>query len=147
MNFAPYQDSSPESTRAPVTPSPATFPLPSPDTFENEPHHAGPSSSNTDTGTGFGTGSSTGFGTQRQSIDAYATSLPLRLDILACLAYVALPPAGGALLLLLERRSDYVRFHAWQGSLVFGFLFVSFKMCVLCCDWKANAVKVGAFDR
>lgn len=48
------------------------------------------------------------------------------MDYEACLAYLLLPPAGGALLLVLEHRSDYVRFHAWQSSLVFGFLFVSF---------------------
>lgn len=49
----------------------------------------------------------------------------MRLDYEACLAYLLLPPAGGALLLVFERKSDYVRFHAWQSSLVFGFLFVS----------------------
>jgi len=50
----------------------------------------------------------------------------MRLDYEACLAYLLLPPAGGALLLVFERKSDYVRFHAWQSSLLFGFLFVSF---------------------
>src|SRR5204863_326713 len=34
------------------------------------------------------------------------------------------PPAGGALLLLVEHRSDYVRFHAWQSALVFSAVFV-----------------------
>lgn len=35
-----------------------------------------------------------------------------------------LPPAGGVVLLLFEHKSDYVRFHAWQSSLVFGALFL-----------------------
>ncbi len=42
----------------------------------------------------------------------------------ACLAYLVLPPAGGVVLLLFEHKSDYVRFHAWQSSLVFGALFL-----------------------
>jgi len=50
--------------------------------------------------------------------------LPIRLDYEACLAYLLLPPAGGVLLLLLEHKSDYVRFHAWQSSLLFTCLFV-----------------------
>lgn len=40
-------------------------------------------------------------------------------------AWLLLPPAGGVLLLLLEHKSDYVRFHAWQASLTFSALFVS----------------------
>ena len=40
------------------------------------------------------------------------------------MAYVLLPPAGGVLLLLLEHKSDYVRYHAWQSALVFTVLFV-----------------------
>jgi len=35
-----------------------------------------------------------------------------------------LPPAGGVLLLVLEHKSDYVRFHAWQSSLLFTVLFI-----------------------
>ena len=49
-----------------------------------------------------------------QSLEAFQTSLPMRLDHEAMLAYLLLPPAGGVLLLLLEHKSDYVRFHAWQ---------------------------------
>jgi hypothetical protein len=40
----------------------------------------------------------------------FVTSLPLRLDYEACLAYLLLPPAGGALLLIAEHKSDYVRY-------------------------------------
>jgi uncharacterized membrane protein len=54
----------------------------------------------------------------------FTTSLGWRLDWEACLAYLLLPPAGGVLLLVLEHQSDYVRFHAWQSSLLFAFLFV-----------------------
>jgi len=45
----------------------------------------------------------------RDALNDFETSLPLRLDYEACLAYVLLPPAGGVLLLLLEWKSDYVR--------------------------------------
>lgn len=40
------------------------------------------------------------------------------------LAYLLLPPAGGVFLLVMEHQSDYVRFHAWQSSLLFAFIFV-----------------------
>lgn len=40
------------------------------------------------------------------------------------LAYLLLPPAGGVLLLIFEHKSDYVRFHAWQSSMLFSALFV-----------------------
>lgn len=42
------------------------------------------------------------------------------------MAYLVLPPAGGVFLLLVEHKSDYVRFHAWQSSLLFSAMFVSF---------------------
>ena len=48
----------------------------------------------------------------------------MRLDHEAMLAYLLLPPAGGVLLLLVEHMSDYVRFHAWQSSMLFSILFV-----------------------
>lgn len=48
----------------------------------------------------------------------------MRLDYEAVLAYVLLPPAGGVLLLLLEHKSDYVRFHAWQSSITFSLIFI-----------------------
>ncbi|EFY84874.1 hypothetical protein MAC_09085 [Metarhizium acridum CQMa 102] len=43
-------------------------------------------------------------------ISEFDTSLGLRLDYEACLAYLALPPLGAIALLILERNSDYVRF-------------------------------------
>lgn len=59
-----------------------------------------------------------------QSLEAFETSLPLRLDQEAMLAYLLLPPAGGVLLLIFEHKSDYVRFHAWQSSMLFSAIFV-----------------------
>lgn len=64
------------------------------------------------------------FGAPREDVDMFTTSLGWRLDYEACLAYLLLPPAGGVLLLMLEHQSDYVRYHAWQSSLLFAFLFV-----------------------
>lgn len=40
----------------------------------------------------------------------FETRLGLRMDYEACLAYLLLPPAGGVLLLVLEHKSDYVRY-------------------------------------
>lgn len=57
-------------------------------------------------------------------LEAFQTSLPMRLDYEAMLAYVLLPPAGGVFLLLAEHKSDYVRFHAWQSSMLFTAIFV-----------------------
>lgn len=56
--------------------------------------------------------------------DVFETSLRIPLQIEACLAYLLLPPLGGVLLLVLEHKSDYVRFHAWQSALLFSALFM-----------------------
>ncbi|KAK6528924.1 hypothetical protein TWF694_004153 [Orbilia ellipsospora] len=75
---------------------------------------------------GIGSSSTTGFGNNaggREFVNQFETSLPLRMDVEAALAYVLLPPAGGVLLLLLEHNSDYVRFHAWQSALLFTGMF------------------------
>ncbi|KAJ2254494.1 hypothetical protein GGI13_002126 [Coemansia sp. RSA 455] len=52
-----------------------------------------------------------------QRISRYETSLSLRYDIEASLAYV-LGIFSGAFLLILEKKNDYVRFHAWQSALL-----------------------------
>ncbi|OAL00341.1 hypothetical protein IQ06DRAFT_326114 [Phaeosphaeriaceae sp. SRC1lsM3a] len=66
-----------------------------------------------------------GFGSRtREDVDMFTTSLGWRLDYEAMLAYLLLPPAGGVFLLVMEHQSDYVRFHAWQSSLLFAFIFV-----------------------
>lgn len=43
-------------------------------------------------------------------VSEFDTSLGMRLDYEACLAYVAFPPLGAIVLLILERNSDYVRY-------------------------------------
>jgi hypothetical protein len=130
-NFAPYQDVAPDITRSlsppPKSPSPrppqrnvGTAAIASPPTspsYQNNNDYFSP-------GAGWtaaeddarrvaggreehqGTGR---FWSGRSGIDLYETSLGIRLDWEACIAYLALPPAGAALLLVLEHRSDYVR--------------------------------------
>jgi hypothetical protein len=48
-----------------------------------------------------------------ERLNEFETSLPIRLDYEACLAYLLLPPAGGVLLLMFEQKSDYVRYVAF----------------------------------
>eukprot|EP01134_Creolimax_fragrantissima_P004433 CFRG4433T1 len=52
-------------------------------------------------------------------INRYETSLSLSVAAEASLCY-ALGPITGFLFLVLEIKNDYVRFHAWQSSLMFG---------------------------
>jgi uncharacterized membrane protein len=160
MNFAPYQSSPPESTRAlsPPLRSPTTSPkpqqakpqqnlsaatspsnedpwavaraqrLPSPSQYADEED---------DIGTGGYSDLERGDPHQNDYLDnrgdvytytgnssLFETSLGISIQLEACLAYLVLPPAGGVVLLLFEHKSDYVRFHAWQSSLVFGALFL-----------------------
>lgn len=63
------------------------------------------------------------LGAREGMVSEFDTSLGLRLDYEACLAYLALPPLGAIVLLILERKSDFVRFHAWQSSLLFTAIF------------------------
>ena len=116
MNFAPYQDQSPDVERAlsptgeraksprasPPVPSVSPSNLPPPSHFAGEQHgqHHGR--------TGFGNDLEGGGG--RLSLGAFETSLPIRMDFEAMAAYILLPPAGGVFLLLLEHKSDYVRY-------------------------------------
>lgn len=119
MDFAPYQDTTPESTRAHSPPPnrtssptrnarspppnrPHTDPfgassLPAPSHFSDEPRG----------NTGFGGGD---LESGRLDVNLFETSLPLRLDYEAMLAYLLLPPAGGVFLLVVEHKSDYVRY-------------------------------------
>ncbi|KAI5304182.1 hypothetical protein KEM56_006767 [Ascosphaera pollenicola] len=70
-----------------------------------------------------GGGSGHGRG-DRLSLGAFETSLPIRVDYEVMMAYLIAPPAGGFFLLMFERKSDYVRFHAWQSTLLFSALWV-----------------------
>ena len=44
------------------------------------------------------------------NVNLFETSLPMRMDYEAMLAYLLLPPAGGVFLLVMEHKSDYVRY-------------------------------------
>lgn len=109
MNFAPYQDQSPETERALSPPHPDGYrvspnlrsPRPSAD-LPSPSHFAGGGHGNT----GYGRDIESGH----VSLGAFETSLPIRMDIEAALAYLLLPPAGGVFLLLTEHKSDYVRY-------------------------------------
>ena len=119
MDFAPYQDTTPESTRtlspppnrissparnarSPPPTRPNTDPfgvssLPEPSHFSDEPRE----------NARFGGGD---IENGRLDVNLFETSLPLRLDYEAMLAYLLLPPAGGVFLLVVEHKSDYVRY-------------------------------------
>lgn len=124
MNFAPYQDESPEverafsptpenRTKSPVARSPHNSPpipglasaggLSSPNQFAGTGHINTSGYGNTAHGYGDLEGG-------RWNLGAFETSLPIRMDVEAMLAYLLLPPAGGVFLLLLEHKSDYVRY-------------------------------------
>ncbi|RMZ81069.1 hypothetical protein DV738_g2355, partial [Chaetothyriales sp. CBS 135597] len=123
MNFAPYQDETPQAERALSPPPPLggrarhsidstrvqSPPAPRLVTEGNGSNrtHALAARSREERG---------------QSLEAFQTSLPLRMDFEAMLAYLAFPPIGGVALLILEHNSDYVRFHAWQSSMLFSTL-------------------------
>ncbi|KAJ2607348.1 hypothetical protein H4S08_004858 [Coemansia sp. RSA 1365] len=84
---------------------------------------------------GYGTGPTAGpstFNSQDggQRISRYETSLSLRYDVEAAMAYV-LGMFSGALLLVLEKKNDYVRFHAWQSSLLSAAAFVALFLTAL----------------
>ncbi|GAA98362.1 uncharacterized protein L969DRAFT_93040 [Mixia osmundae IAM 14324] len=49
--------------------------------------------------------------------DAFETTLGLRTDVEAAMTYL-LGPISGLIILMTEHKNDYVRFHAWQSSLL-----------------------------
>ena len=134
MDFAPYQDTAPEHSRTLSPPrrslSKSPTPKSPPPPFQRPSHLPDPNhftandsyqSGNFNDGGSFGNGDieeGRGFvgggggqeGGGRSSVDLFETSLPLRLDYEAMMAYLLLPPAGGVLLLLFEHQSDYVRY-------------------------------------
>ena len=121
MNFAPYQDTAPDASRglsppprrsssrspAPKSPPPnrpnadpfSSAVLPPPSHFSDEPRGA----INGD------------FESGRANVNLFETSLPIRLDFEAMMAYLLLPPAGGVFLLVMEHKSDYVRYAIPRG--------------------------------
>lgn len=107
MNFAPYQDESPEIERA-LSPPNVDGRIKSPGLRSPRGSADLPSPSH------FAGDGNTGVGRDVEgghvSLGAFETSLPIRMDIEAMLAYLLLPPAGGVFLLLMEHKSDYVRY-------------------------------------
>ncbi|CCU75469.1 UPF0132 domain protein, TIC20 superfamily [Blumeria hordei DH14] len=134
MNFAPFQDASPDINRV-ISPSISRS------RHSNSPHLQNPNSperpANSKSGDALrqndeniicGGNSNESLQSRvkwsdeesgRNRLHEFETSLPIRLDHEACLAYLLLPPVGGFLLLIFEQQSDYVRFHACQSALVF----------------------------
>ena len=115
MDFAPYQDHNPETERALSPPlegrrsfSPNVRPaLNSPALNAPRPGPSNPWAAAAPSGSAY-TDIEASAG--RGRLEEFETSLPIRLDYEACLAYLLLPPAGGVLLLLVEHKSDYVRY-------------------------------------
>jgi len=119
MDFAPYQDTSPETART-LSPPPADRRSSSFSPRVRSPAPLSPPLQGPSRGANpwapISGSSAQGFGNEnnleagRGRLDEFQTSLPIRLDYEACLAYLLLPPAGGVLLLMLEHKSDYVRY-------------------------------------
>jgi uncharacterized membrane protein len=135
MNFAPYQDTDPERERALSPPPPASRgsidssrvrspppgkAAPQPRPYQDNAALPPPSSFVGD----YAPRDFSSPPDRGQTLEAFQTSLPMRMDYEAMLAYLLLPPAGGVLLLIFEHKSDYVRFHAWQSSMLFTCIFI-----------------------
>lgn len=118
MDFAPYQSSPPETGRPSFSPvseqrsprvstdfirrSLSPFQRPSPPPLQ----HPQPQRSWQPTIPG----SYPSADAYREGVSEFDTSLGIRLDYEAALAYLALPPIGAIILLIMERNSDYVRY-------------------------------------
>lgn len=128
MDFAPYQSSPPEHSRVASPEFNATSPRQSHDAAGRRPfspanarsppplQHPQPQRNwgglDGQAGAwsgGAGASSNAPGAYPAAEISEFDTSLGLRLDYEACLAYLALPPLGAIVLLILERNSDYVR--------------------------------------
>ncbi|TDZ39217.1 UPF0132 membrane protein [Colletotrichum spinosum] len=123
MDFAPYQSSPPERERAlspPLASPRASADVRRPFSPYNQP--SPPPLQHPQPQRGWQPNIPGSFPTadaHREGVSEFDTSLGIRLDYEAALAYLALPPLGPVLLLIGERNSDYVRFHAWQSALLF----------------------------
>ena len=127
-DFAPYQDIPPDDSRAisppprnmtsPKPPSPRANGARSPPLRVQSPSFQRGTDNGGDESGGYyapGAGWQHGEGNdeergRRGEMDVFETRLGLRMDVEACLSYLALPPVGGVLLLILEHKSDYVRY-------------------------------------
>ncbi|KAF2860266.1 hypothetical protein K470DRAFT_258025 [Piedraia hortae CBS 480.64] len=130
LNFAPYQSSpepdSPQHTQNSSTEDPwaaaRAQPLPLPSRYHDSLSSGYSSIDGVGRETAYsdlepGSLPSTYYGSSSNA-KIYNPSLPLPLGVEAALAYLLFPPAGAIVLLLFERKSDYVRFHAWQALLL-----------------------------
>ncbi|KAF8245311.1 hypothetical protein K440DRAFT_655674 [Wilcoxina mikolae CBS 423.85] len=117
MDFAPYQSESPDTSRRSLNLNRPLSPPAQNRSYSPLPPSSPPPILPTHQPGG-------GWAGNRETVNQFETSLPIRLDWEAVMAYVLLPPAGGVLLLITEHKSDFVRFHAWQSSLLFAFLVV-----------------------
>ncbi|KAI4128216.1 MAG: hypothetical protein LQ347_004274 [Umbilicaria vellea] len=123
MDFAPYQDTAPETERALSPPPPRSSsrspksrsplpkqppPYPQVTSSPSPPSPFGNEAGGTIDNAGFGGGDGDVEG-GRLDVNLFETSLPMRMDYEAMLAYLLLPPAGAVFLLLMEHKSDYVR--------------------------------------
>ncbi|KAI2626269.1 hypothetical protein GGS21DRAFT_280833 [Xylaria nigripes] len=145
MDFAPYQSSPPEHNRPfsppaegfasprvsadnaqPFSPSQRNFAAYSPPPLQHpQPQRSWHARYASEEGFGGSSpGVAMGAGDTAAFVSEFDTSLGIRLDYEAVLAYCGLPPLGAILLLIMERKSDYVRFHAWQSSLLFTAVFI-----------------------
>jgi hypothetical protein len=132
MDFAPYQSSPPEHARvlspspraswesqkprrySVASPPPLQHPQPqrawSGDGIRSPPadarYQVSPATQPRHSEDYFGGG---GDREREAMVSEFDTSLGIRLDYEACLAYLALPPVGAIALLIVERKSDYVR--------------------------------------
>lgn len=139
MNFAPYSPS-PDEDRTSRSPKKSNPTQPSFSSYQ-----AGNSASYAEQGllnNGSSSSSNSSSNGQTVRVNKYETTLPIRVDIEASLAYVLGPVTGnldfffcinikrwiiGLLLLILERQNDYVRFHAWQVKCFFIFFCIRYK--------------------
>ena len=90
----------------------ASSPLPNPNHFNDSYQDIGSVGGTTRGGGGGGGGDGADIEGGRLGVDVnlFETSLPLRLDYEAMLSYLLLPPAGAVFLLVIEHKSDYVRY-------------------------------------
>jgi hypothetical protein len=129
MDFAPYQSSPPEHSRvtspdyasprpsydarrsfSPVaSPPPLQHPQPQRGWGGFDGQSAGWAAISPDN-RAFGASSTMPGSFPAAEVSEFDTSLGMRLDYEACLAYLAFPPLGAIILLILERNSDYVRY-------------------------------------
>ncbi|KAI9229988.1 MAG: hypothetical protein DHS80DRAFT_29223 [Piptocephalis tieghemiana] len=68
-------------------------------------------------------------------VNCFETSLPLRVDLEAALSYSMLA-FSGVIMLILEQKNDYVRFHAWQSTI----LFVSLGLLQFILGWLSHTL-------